>query len=135
MGFSLAAEMAIGCGARIDRLVKIEMGADAARGQVHRVHQNLFELRRIDLAGAVQIGIDRQGLRHADGVRELNGAAVHLGGILALEGAATMRSRATIRVDDDLTAGEAGIAVGTADHEFTGRVDVPDGLSVCEALA
>src|SRR3981081_3161962 len=41
-----------------------------------------------------------------------------------------MRGCATIGVDDDLAPGEAGIAVGTADIEFSGRIDVPDGLAV-----
>jgi hypothetical protein len=66
--------------------------------------------------------------------RGISGRAVHLGRILAREGAAAMRRCATIRVDDDLAAGEAGIAIGAADHEFAGRVDVPDGLRVDPAL-
>ena len=41
-----------------------------------------------------------------------------------------MRGRATIGVDDDLAAGEAGVAIGTADDEFARRVDVPDGVLV-----
>ena len=44
-----------------------------------------------------------------------------------------MRGRAAIGVDDDLAAGEAGVAVGPADLEAAGRVDVIDGL-VAEQL-
>ena len=104
----------------------------------------------VDLAGAVEIDIDRQRLRDADGVGELDraavgeaggddvlgevargigGGAVDLGGVLAREGAAAMRRRAAIGVDDDLAAGEAGIAVRTADDELAGRVDVPDAVA------
>jgi hypothetical protein len=36
--------------------------------------------------------------------------------------------RAAIGVDDDLAAGQAGVAIGAADDELAGRVDVPDGL-------
>ena len=36
-----------------------------------------------------------------------------------------MRGRAAIGVDDDLAAGQAGVAVGAADDELAGRVDVP----------
>ncbi|GJE70868.1 hypothetical protein CHKEEEPN_2410 [Methylorubrum podarium] len=45
-----------------------------------------------------------------------------------------MGRRAAVGVDDDLAAGEAGVAVGTADHELAGRVDVPDGALVDPAL-
>ena len=44
-----------------------------------------------------------------------------------------MRGRAAVGVDDDLAAGEAGVAVGAADLEAAGRVDVVDGL-VAEQL-
>ena len=125
------------------------MLADAARRQVHDLAQRRLELGLVDLAGAVQVDIDRQRLGDADGIGELDGAAVgelggddvlgeiarriggraiDLGRILAREGAAAMRRRAAIGVDDDLAAGQPAIAVGTADDELAGRVDVPDGL-------
>ena len=40
-----------------------------------------------------------------------------------------MRGRAAIGVDDDLAAGKTRVAIGTADIEFAGRVDVPGGLA------
>ena len=97
----------------------------------------------------MQVDIDRQRLGHADGVGELDRAAigktrrddvlgeiargiggrtVDLGRILAREGAAAVRGRAAVGVDDDLAAGQAAVAVGTADDELAGRVDVPDGV-------
>ncbi len=57
--------------------------------------------------------------------RRIGGRAVDLGGVLARESAAAMRRRTAIGVDDDLAAGQAGVAIGAADHEFSGRVDVP----------
>ena len=39
-----------------------------------------------------------------------------------------MRGRATISVDNNLTAGEAGVAIGTADDELARGVEVPDGV-------
>ncbi len=42
--------------------------------------------------------------------------------------------RAAIGVDNDLAAGEAGIAVGAADVELAGRIDMPDGLAVDPVL-
>jgi hypothetical protein len=50
IGFSLAAEMATGCGARIDRLVEIEIVADAMRRQFLCAHQNVLELGWLDFA-------------------------------------------------------------------------------------
>ena len=58
--------------------------------------------------------------------RGVGGRAVDLGRVLAGEGAAAMRGRAAIGVDDDLAAGQAAIAVRAADDELAGRIDVPD---------
>ena len=54
----LAAEMAIGRGARIDRSVEPQMLANAAWLEAHQVRQNGFEFRLIHFTGAVQIDID-----------------------------------------------------------------------------
>ena len=59
---------------------------------------------------------------------------IHLGRVLARKRAAAMRGRAAIGVDDDLAAREAGVVIGTADIEFAGRVDMPDGLAVYRVL-
>src|SRR4030095_7058746 len=48
--------------------------------------------------------------------------AIDLRGILAREGAAAVRRRATVAVDDDLAAGEARGAVATTHLEATRRV-------------
>ena len=126
------------------------MLADAARRQVHHLQQRRFELGFVDLAGAVQVDVDRQRLGDADRVGDLDraaigeaggddvlgqiargvgGRAVDLGRVLAGEGAAAVRRRAAVGVDDDLAAGEAAVAVRAADDELAGRVDVPDGLA------
>src|SRR6266436_883357 len=150
-----AAEMAVGRGPRVNRLVEIEMLADAARRQIHRLRHGYLELVLGHVSGAVGIDIDRQRPRHADGVGELQGAAigktgrhdvlgeiargigrrtVHLGRVLAGKRTAAMRGRAAIGIDDDLAAGQSCIAVGTADVEFAGGIDVPDRLAVDPAL-
>jgi hypothetical protein len=46
-----------------------------------------------------------------------------LEGILAGEGAAAVTAHAAVGVDDDLAAGQAGVALRPADDEFAGRVD------------
>ena len=55
----LAAEVTVSSGAGEDRLVEIEVLANAARLQVHDLRQQDFQLGLIDLAGAVQVDIDR----------------------------------------------------------------------------
>ncbi|EGE55812.1 hypothetical protein RHECNPAF_850048 [Rhizobium etli CNPAF512] len=143
----LAAEMAVGRGLGVDRLVEVEVTADARRRQIHVLADRRFDLVfGHALAGAVQVDIDRQRLRDADRVGELDRAAVgkagghdvlgevaggiggrtvDLGRVLAGECAAAMRSRTAVSVDDDLAAGEAGVAIRAADDELAGRVDVP----------
>ena len=97
-----------------------------------------------DLAGAPGLDHDRGRARHADGVGNLDqaargqaggddvlgdvaggvgGGAVHLGRVLAGKRAAAVRGGTTVGIDDDLAAGEAGVAVRAADLEHAGRVD------------
>jgi hypothetical protein len=92
----------------------------------------------IDRAGAVRVDIERQRLRHADRIGQLDRAAlgearrddvlreiagdvgrrtIDLGRILARKRAAAVRGSAAIGVDDDLAAGEARVAVRPADLE------------------
>src|SRR5690606_41095598 len=71
-----AAEMSISRGAGVDRPVKAEVLANAARRQVHHLHEHALEPRLLDLAGAVQVDIERERLGDADGIGELDGAAL-----------------------------------------------------------
>ena len=50
-------------------------------------------------------------------------AAIHLGRVLAAERAAAVPAHAAVAVDDDLAAGQAGVALRPADDETAGRVD------------
>src|SRR5437868_5261202 len=58
----LAAEMTVGRGLGVNRPVELEMGADAARREVEDGGEDGFELVLLELAGAVQIDIDRERL-------------------------------------------------------------------------
>ena len=109
------------------------------------------------LLGAVGLDEERERLGDADGVRELHeralaqarlddrlghpaarvgGRAVDLGRVLAREGAAAVGAPAAVGVDDDLAAGEAGIALRAADDELARRVDVQvAGLAVVDREA
>src|SRR3546814_15112801 len=69
-----AAEVAIGCGLPIDRLVEPEMRADALRRQAHEPRDRGLDAAFLDRARAVQVDIDRQRLGDADRVGELDRA-------------------------------------------------------------
>ena len=113
----------------------------------------LLELRLRLLAGTLGIDENRTRLGNTDGIGELHladirqpggddvlgdiarhvgGAAIYLAGILAAEGTATVAAAATVGVDDDLAAGKARIRCGTSLDEFSGRVDMEDGLVIEE---
>src|ERR1700722_17806269 len=126
------------------RAVQFQMLANSARRQVHDVHQRRLELRFVDVPRLMQVGVDRQRTRYPDGVGKLNRASVSetcrndvfgqitrricrgsvdLGWVLAGKGAAAVRSRAAVSINDDLSTGQAAIAVRAANEEFTRRVD------------
>uniref|UniRef100_A0A804N322 Uncharacterized protein n=1 Tax=Zea mays TaxID=4577 RepID=A0A804N322_MAIZE len=149
----VTAEVAVGGGLDepVAALLQVEVDADHPGPEVEVLLHDLEDLLVGDRAGAVRVDEHGQGLRHADGVRHLHeaaageaaghdalgglpghvgAAAVHLGGVLAGEGATAVGSPAAVRVDDDLAAGEAGVTVGPADDEAPGRVEVEDGLLV-----
>ena len=107
----------------------------------HRLHDRRFGHRR----RPERIDHHRHRLGDADRVRELHFApprelggddvlrdparriarrAIDLRRILAAERAAAVPAHAAVRVDDDLAAGEPGIALRTADDEAPRRVDV-----------
>ena len=98
-----------------------------------------------DLPGAERLDEQRQRLGDADRVGDLDlgavgqagrddvlgdvaggvgGRAVDLGRVLAGERAAAVARDAAVGVDDDLAAGQAGVAERAADDEAAGRVDV-----------
>ena len=87
-------------------------------------------VRDLDLAAVGEPGGDDV-LRHvARGVRR---RAVDLRRVLAGERATAVRRGAAVGVDDDLAAGQAGVAHRAADHELPGRVD-EDEVLVLETL-
>src|SRR5690606_20359327 len=147
----LAAEVAVGGGLAVDRFVEPEVRADRAGGQATELvdsHDRPLYPVVPDAAGAVGVDVERQRFGHADGIGELDRAAlgeaggdevlgqvaggvscraVELGRVLAAERPTAGRGRAAISVDEDLAAGEAGVAVRPADLAAAGRVDVGRG--------
>ena len=148
-----AAEVAVGCGLLEDGATELQSLDDALWREGEVGADELFKLVCINAAGAEGVYEHGDRLRDADGVSELNfaavgetgsddvlgdvaghvrGAAVNLGGVLAGEGSATVTAHAAIGIDDDLAAGEAGVAHGSAYNEAAGRIDVVLGVCVEE---
>ena len=115
------------------------------RPEVPVVTDNLDELGVGPLASAVGVDEDRQWLSDTNGVRELDKAAagkagsdkglgdpasgvsrraVDLGEVLAGEGTSTVGTPTTVGVDDDLTASETGITLGTTNDEAARGLDL-----------
>ena len=88
-------------------------GAEGLDVQAHRLG-HADRIGDLDLAAVGESGGDDVLGHPAHGV---GAGAVHLGGILAGEGATAVASHAAVGVDDDLASGQARIALGTAEHE------------------
>ena len=66
------AEVAVRCGATVDRLLQVELLHDDARPEIPVLADDLDELEVRPLACAVCVDEDRQGLGDTDGVGELD---------------------------------------------------------------
>ena len=143
--------MALGSSGSIDGLAQIQLADDARRRQIAGLAQQLGHGLVGDLTGAVAIHPDGDRLRHTDGIGQLHldllgqagshqilghiaghigSAAVHLGGVLAGEGAAAVGEIAAVGIHNDLPPGQAGVAVGTADDKMAGGIDEDIGNGV-----
>src|SRR3569833_453736 len=79
VALGLAAEVAVGRGLAIDRLVELQVRADAARGQPAELldtHDRPLDRAVLDRAGAVRIDVQGERLRYADRIGELDRAAL-----------------------------------------------------------
>ena len=87
---------------------------------------NTDRVRIADGVGELNFAARRQTGGH-DVLRDLaahvSRAAIHLGRVLAGERAAAVTAHAAVAVDDDLAAGQTGVALRSADDETAGRID------------
>lgn len=137
--------MAVLGGLEVDGLGEIQLLDDDTGPHVEVGANDLDKLVRSLLRSAVGLDEDRQGLRDTDGVRELDegsageaggnerlgnpaakvgGGTVDLGEVLAGEGTTTVGTPTTVCVDDDLTASETGVTLGSTDDEEARRLDL-----------
>ncbi len=92
-----------------------------------RVDPHRHRLRDTDGVGELHLDLVRQARGDevlGDVARHVGGRAIDLRRVLAGEGAAAVTAVAAVGVDDDLAAGQARVAVRSADDELAGRVDV-----------
>src|SRR5687768_5933458 len=119
----------------IDRAEQIESFDDGSRTEIEAAHQRFGcprvtgakrvdahrdRLRPSDRVAHLDLGPLRDALLHdlsRDEAAEVGTGAIHLGRILAAEGAAAVPAHAAVRVDDDLAPGDAAIRAGAAFHE------------------
>lgn len=130
---------------QVDGPCQVELLDDDTGAHVEVLADNLDELVRGLGGGAVGVDKDGQGLSDTNGVGQLDqgtagkaggdqglgdptgqvgGGTVDLGEVLAGEGTTTVGTPATVGVDDDLTAGQTGVTLGTTDDEETRGLDL-----------
>mmetsp|Transcript_21704 Transcript_21704/g.51879 ORF Transcript_21704/g.51879 Transcript_21704/m.51879 type:complete len:409 (-) Transcript_21704:66-1292(-) len=152
---SLAAEVPI-CGSALVLLpladgLEVELTANETRAEVKALLDGLQDLLVRDRPSAIGVHVDREGLSHTDGIGDLEEAAtgeaggndrlrhlagnvgarpVDLGGVLSGEGTAAVCAPTAVGVNDDLTASETGIAVGSANHKAARGVQMVDGVVI-----
>src|SRR5688500_12022509 len=139
----------------VSRLPEIERLDDGFGGQSEDLLDCLEDRALRNGVGAERIDVDRHGLRDSNCVGNLNltatgelgsddvlgypargvaGGAVNLGWVLAAECAAAVAAHTAISIDDDLAAGESGVALRASDDESPGGIDVELDVLVAETL-
>lgn len=137
--------MAVLGGLEVDGAVQVELSDNDTRSEIEVLEDDLDKLVRGLLGSAVRVDIDGEGLGNTNGVRELDKSSsgetssneglgdpssnvgsrsIDLGVILARESTATVSTPATVGVDNDLSAGQTGITLGTTNDEETRGLDL-----------
>lgn len=135
----------------VDGAVQVELAHNDTGAEVKVGADDLDELLRGLVRGAVGVDIDGEGLGNTNGVGELDestagkagidqglgdpaanvsSGAVDLGEVLAGESTTTVGTPTTVGVDDDLAASQTGVTLGTTDDEETRGLDVVDSLVI-----
>jgi hypothetical protein len=139
-GEFLVGEVAVLGRLEVDGVDEVEFLDDDTGAEVEVLVDDFDELVGRLVRGAVRLDEEGEGLGDTDGVRELDecaagelggherlgdparkvgGGTVDLGVVLSGESTASVGTPATIGVDDDLAASEAGVTLGSTDDEET----------------
>jgi hypothetical protein len=82
---------------------------------------NTNGIRQLHEATTGQLGVDE---RFGDPASEVSGRTIHFAVVLAGKGTTTVGTPAAVGVDNDLTASEASVTLGTSDDKEAGRLDL-----------
>lgn len=147
-------EVAVLGSLEVDRVVQVELTDNDTRSKVEVVSDDLDKLLGGLLRGTVGVDVDGERLSDTNGVGELDKStsaelgvdeglgnpsadvgsrSIDLGEILTGESTTTVGTPATVGVDDDLSAGQTSVTLGTTNDEEARGLDVVDGL-VAEVL-
>src|SRR5690606_19834336 len=155
--FVSASHMAICCGFSINRLAQFESRFDTIRRHIKKLLNffSNFAIRMLDLARAIRVYIDTHRVFNTDGIADLyqnligntgchqvlgnvtSGIccrAVYFRRILARESAATMCALATIRVHNNLAAGQSRISMWPTNNKFARWIDMIFDLPIKKSL-
>ena len=137
--------MAVLGGLVVDGVGEVEFLDDDTGPHVEVLANDLNQLVRGPFGGAVSFNEEGEGLRNTNSIGELDKStaskagsdqrlgdpaakvssrAVDLGVVLAREGTTTVCTPAAICVDDDLTASEASITLGSTNNEEAGGLNL-----------
>jgi len=144
-GEALVGEVAVLSGLVVDGVGEVEFLDNHTGTEVEVVADDLDELVRGLVGGAVGLYEHGKRLRDTNGVGKLDecaagelgvdeglcnpagkvgSRAVDLGVVLSGESTTTVGTPATVGVDDDLTAGETGVTLGTTNDEEARGLDL-----------
>jgi hypothetical protein len=144
-GEFLVGEVAVLSGLEVDGVDEVEFLDDDTGAEVEVLIDDVYELIRRLVRGAVGLNKEGEGLCDTDGVgkldkcaagqlgvderlgdpaRKVGSGAVDLGVVLSGESTTTVGSPTTVGVDDDLAASETGVTLGTTDDEKARGLDL-----------
>src|SRR5690606_8894570 len=140
----VAAEVAVSGGLAVNGPAQVQVTDDRAGAQIEVFRDQAGDLLIRNYTGAEGLHIDAQRMGDADGVCDLDLAALgkasshHVLGrpagcvcrravdfrrVFTAECAAAVTSHPAVRVDNNLAAGQPGVTLRSADHKAPGRVD------------
>lgn len=149
----LVGEVAVRSSLEVDGSSKVEILDDNTGSEVEVLLDDLNELSRRVLGGSVGVDEDGQRLSNTNGIGELNKSSsgktgldkrlgnpsgsvgsrsVDLGEILTGEGSSSVGTPSSVGIDNNLSASETGITLGTTNDESARGLDVVDGFVVKE---
>ena len=150
-GVAGVTKVTVGSGLQVLGLLEVELPDDDTGPQVPVVADDLDHVEVGNLSGTVRVDVNREGLSNTNGIGQLNedssaetggnqrlgdpssgvgSRSVDLGEVLSGESTTSVSTPSTISVNDNLSASQTSITLGSSDDESTRGLDVVDSLVV-----